>query len=108
MNRDELQAHMKAGFDQCLAICAAKNSDYAGESGENPFANFEVSEMVGVPVSRGMLVRLMDKIKRASNLLDQKALVNESIDDTLLDAINYLGLLRAWLISEGVINSERS
>lgn len=107
MSRPELQVEMADVFSRCLAICEKKNNDYAGEAGDSPFANFEVSEIVGVPVARGMLVRLMDKIKRVSNLLDQEAMVNsESIGDTLEDAINYCALTYCWLVQEGVIKTE--
>lgn len=58
-----------------------------------------ISEMVGVPVARGILVRLCDKIARISNLIDKKeAVKDETIEDTICDAIGYLGILRAWLI----------
>ena len=102
MTQTQLLAHMEATFVACLEIARKKNTDYAGESGESPFANFEVSLVIGVPVERGFLVRIMDKIKRISNLLSQEALVkDESIIDTLDDVINYLALLKAYLVSTG-------
>lgn len=106
MNRDELMEHLEEGFEICLETVRRKNNDYAGEAGDNPFANFESSVVVGVSVERAMLVRWLDKVKRISNLLEQDAMVEEeSINDTLLDAINYPALLRAYLISQGVIST---
>lgn len=97
---------MAATYASCLETARKKNTDYAGESGVSPFANFEASLVVGVPVERGFLVRLMDKVKRISNLLDQEALVkDESIIDTLDDAINYLALMKAYLVSSGQISA---
>lgn len=90
-------AHMQGTYTRCVDLARAKNNDYAGEDGLTPFANFEACELVEVPTPRGILVRLMDKIKRISNLLDQEAKVtDESIDDTICDAINYLAILRAY------------
>ena len=104
MTQAELLRHMEKTFADCLATAQRKNTDYAGASGENPFANFEACVVVGVPVERGFLVRIMDKIKRISNLLDQEAQVtNESIIDTLDDAINYLALMKAYLASTGSV-----
>jgi hypothetical protein len=73
-----------------------KNADYANT--DDPFANFKTSIMLGVPVEKGMLVRMGDKLMRAANLLDRPAEVkDESIDDTLADLSNYANLLRIWL-----------
>jgi hypothetical protein len=91
-----LHEHMAATFARCLAIAKAKNADYAGD--DDPFANFRRSELVGVSVERGILVRMTDKLARVSNLLDKPAAVaDESIGDTLDDFTNYAAILRAYL-----------
>jgi len=73
-----------------------KNADYANS--DDPFANFKLAEMVGVSVERGIMVRMTDKLRRASNLLDREAAVpSETMDDTLADLANYANILRAWL-----------
>ena len=83
-------------YADCAELLANKNIDYAIES--NPYKNFEGSLFVGVSVERAILVRIMDKISRISNLLDKEAAVkDESIYDTLIDAINYLAILKARL-----------
>jgi len=105
MTQAELLAQMEATFDRCLQICEAKNSDYAGNDSADPFANFNASEVVQVPVVRGMLVRLMDKIVRVSNLLDQdNRVVDETIEDTLHDGINYIALIKCKLIEDGKVS----
>lgn len=84
-------------FNKCLSIAKAKNNDYGGSS-KTPFANFENSTVAGVSVERGILVRLMDKMSRISTLLDKEAKVkDESIVDTIEDAINYLAILKAYI-----------
>lgn len=91
-----LAEHMAHTFEECLDLSKRKNADYAGE--DDPFANFRATEVVGVSLQRGILVRMMDKIKRASNLLDRPPQVaSESLNDTLLDIINYAAILRASL-----------
>jgi hypothetical protein len=93
---NELLTAMAVRFERCLAIARAKNADYAGDA--DVFANFRRSELVGVPVARGILVRLTDKLARISNLLDKPpAVADERLTDTIDDAISYLAILGAWL-----------
>ena len=78
---------------ECISILEKKNADYASES--DPLKNFNASEIVGVDRERAILVRIMDKISRISNLLDRDPLVkDESLEDTINDAINYLAILK--------------
>ena len=80
-------------FITCVDILEAKNADYAGDS--DPLKNFNASEIVGVDRERAILVRVMDKISRISNLLDKDPLVlDETLEDTISDAINYLAILK--------------
>jgi hypothetical protein len=82
-------------FRICLETMKRKNSDYAGKQSADGLKNFEVSAQVaGITVPEGILVRLMDKMTRIGNLLQQDAQVkDESIQDTLMDAINYSAIL---------------
>jgi hypothetical protein len=85
-------------FKECMEIAERKNHDYGGIK-EDPFANFKNSTMAGVSVERGILVRLADKMSRISTLLDRDPrVVEESVNDTLNDAINYLAILKAYRI----------
>ena len=74
-----------------------KNADYANSA--DPFKNFRSAGIAGVGVGRALLVRALDKISRISNLLDreQPTVMDEKIEDTLLDCINYLAILKAWI-----------
>lgn len=104
MKREAFRESLKATFDTCLSISDAKNADYASNS--DPFGNFRHVESFGLcSIQVGMLVRLSDKMGRIANLIvaDKAPEVSgESIDDTILDAINYLAILRAYRISEGL------
>ena len=84
-------------FRECLEISTAKNADYADI--DNPFKNFELSAQVAnLPVAKGMMIRLMDKMTRISNLLEREEVVkDEKIEDTIKDAINYLNILLTYL-----------
>jgi len=87
---------MDETFKSCYNTAVKKNHDYGGNH-NNPFANFLTSESItGVAAERGILVRLGDKFSRISTLLDKQGMVaDESIDDTIMDAINYLAILKA-------------
>lgn len=87
---------LKETFDACLETAKKKNADYAGENSD-PFKNFKNATVVGVSVERGIMVRLMDKMSRVSNLLEKEAQVkDEAVEDTIDDAINYLAILKAY------------
>jgi hypothetical protein len=86
-------------YAEGIALIEVKNADYA--SSTNPFKNFESAAVAGVDVKRAILIRVLDKISRISNLLDKEAKVkDETIDDTLVDAINYLAILKANIEGE--------
>jgi len=97
MTTKDYNAQLERTFKECLAISVAKNADYADK--DNPFKNFELSAQVAnLPVAKGMMIRLMDKMTRISNLLERENVVkDEKIDDTIIDAINYLNILKVYL-----------
>lgn len=87
---------LESTFKSCLETARKKNEDYGGLDND-PFKNFRNSNVVGVSVEKGILVRLMDKMSRVSTLLEKDSKVKEeSIEDTIDDAINYLGILKAY------------
>jgi hypothetical protein len=95
MTKEQFINHITETFSSCLEIVSRKNADYSGNA-EDPFKNFRMSVQVGVTPERGLLVRISDKISRISNLLDKEAAVkDESISDSIDDAINYLAILKA-------------
>lgn len=96
MKKEEFIKQLGDNYKRGIEIIRVKNSDYAGES--DFYRNFRSAELVGVSVERAILVRVLDKISRISNLLDKEAKVkDEKIDDTMVDAINYLNLLLVYL-----------
>lgn len=89
-------AHLYNFAQMGLAIARNKNTDYAGNG--DPFQNFRGSEAVGVSTPRGMLVRMMDKVARVSNLITRPpAVANESLIDTCVDLAMYALILATYI-----------
>lgn len=90
-----LAASVEATFVKCLDIVRKKNGDYA--TAANEWKNFETCTRIGVSVQAGIFTRLLDKITRLENLFtgDGRYVTEETFDDTIEDAINYLALLKA-------------
>lgn len=96
MNQADFLKRLEELYARNVEISRAKNTDYAGTA--DPFKNFRASELYGVPVEKGIIVRMSDKMTRIANLLDQEAMVkDESVADTLSDLANYAMILRMWL-----------
>lgn len=96
---DETTAH-------CRRIMAAKNSDYcAGEKGAeaDPFANFRISEAVGVHPVLGLLMRMMDKMQRVRAFVNdgKLAVSDETVEDAFDDMVNYA------ILGKGLMKSIR-
>lgn len=89
---------LRETFGKCLATAVRKNADYAGIVQTDPYKNLRGSEFVGVDPARAILVRMMDKMSRISNLLNQEAQVkDEAIEDTLDDMVNYAAILKSYI-----------
>jgi hypothetical protein len=96
MNQEQFKTTLREFYDECLAISAKKNADYA--DADNPFKNFEQVKLLGISVEKGIMVRILDKTTRVGNLLDREAKVeDEKIHDTLIDISNYCAILDARL-----------
>ena len=99
MTTQQLLDSLHKTYDEGVGIVYNKNRDYAKET--DAFKNFRFSELVEVSPARAILVRVSDKLARVSNLLDRpNAVVDEKITDTLIDMINYLAILKAFLEEE--------
>jgi hypothetical protein len=86
MTQEEKLAAMRSIFDACLAIAEKKGHDYAGD--DNAMSNFDDFGW------KGIIVRLGDKYHRLKNFVKQGEMKvkDESVLDTLMDAINYSAL----------------
>jgi hypothetical protein len=100
MERDDLVEYFDQVIKHARKILENKNHDYAG--GGDVFANFTRVESLGITsTEKGMLVRMSDKLSRLSSFCEQgKLKVDESVEDTCVDLINYAFLLLAYLHSK--------
>ncbi len=100
MNRDEL---LKYHVDICQSardLMNLKNRDYAGKDGKEPFANFTRVEAMGIcTTEQGFMTRITDKMSRLSSFIDSGKMhvEDESFSDTIVDVINYMVLLSAYI-----------
>jgi len=102
MNRTEFYTGITNTYKEAYEIVKRKTNDYASE--EHPMHNLELIEKLTNSIDRntGIFVRMTDKFSRLGNLLfskDEKEpqVLDESIDDTILDIINYAAILRESL-----------
>lgn len=76
-----------------MAIMSAKAADYSG--GKDCNLNIKACERMGLcSAETGVMIRMLDKMQRVKNLLENEAKVkDESIQDTLIDLRNYAAIL---------------
>jgi len=85
-------------FRECLEIMKKKNHDYSPT--EDPFGNFRMYEYLGIcSIEQGILTRMIDKISRIIAILNknQNMVYNETVEDTLIDLINYSTILLSYI-----------
>ena len=100
MKKDDFLKALTKNFEEGMNLMIKKNADYSDP--EDAFANFKRSEIVGVGVERGMLVRIMDKVSRISNVLHATPEVkDESLEQTITDTMNYFNLLLTYIQQKG-------
>ncbi len=94
-------------FAEALDLVEAKAHDYAED--DNVFSNFEfAAQVAGVTTEQVFAVLLGVKVARLGQLIGNDKLPNfESIGDTLLDTMNYAGLLKAYMEQEAEITTIR-
>lgn len=106
MNRNEFIEFHKQLTSRALEISCKKNHDYCGTQVEdNPFANLQLVEKMGICSTEvGLMTRISDKLSRINSFLQQGVLLveDESVDDTILDGLNY------WILLAGVIHDRRN
>jgi len=114
MKREDLLRYHGEVCDQARELMNLKNRDYAGNHGNEPFANFTRCEAMGIcDTEAGFMVRITDKMSRLSSFLQSGKMhvEDESFNDTIVDVINYMVLLSAYVkdkndsVSEDVITS---
>ena len=87
-------------LDEASAISDSKRHDYASE--DDPFLNFrQVADVSGLSIDQVFLVWVATKVVRLGQLIGGgKEPNNESVDDNILDLINYPALWRGMRIQD--------
>lgn len=67
--------------NKALSVARKKRSDYATK--KDPFRNFRAFGKLGV------VIRMHDKLVRLENFCKKGKLENESVEDAVIDIINY-------------------
>jgi len=96
-NRRGFVSSMTENSLVALDLVMSKTQDYA--TMDDPYRNFRMCESVGVSVEKGILVRMCDKLSRIGNLVEKEdpSVKNESIEDTLVDIMNYANILLCYI-----------
>jgi hypothetical protein len=96
-NRGKFLSSMSNNASNAIQLVVKKTQDYA--TIDDPYRNFRMSESVGVSVEKGILVRMCDKMSRIGNLVENNdpSVKSESIEDTLIDIMNYANILLCYL-----------
>lgn len=96
----DFMEHQQNLFARAASLAQRKNDDYAGEG--EAFRNFASVAALGIAsVEQGFLVRMTDKLSRLSTFASRGELSvrDESVDDTIIDLINYACLLSGYIKS---------
>ena len=111
MTRDELLKYHRELCESARDLMSLKNRDYAGSDGNEPFANFTRVESMGIcSTEQGFMTRITDKMSRLSSFLNSGKMhvEDESFSDTIVDVINYMVLLSAYVSDkESVDNTSK-
>lgn len=101
MSREEYQEFLENTLDRIKEVMRQKNADYTGGD-SSPFANFMVSEQLGLADARiGLLIRMVDKIQRLKTFISKGELQvkNEGAEDAAMDIVGY-GLLLLGMLED--------
>ena len=97
MNAHEFDRSSQAFVQKCLAVTRKARKEYARET-SNVFANFErVAKSLGLSREKVLLVYLLKHLDGIIAHVDGHTLQRESVEGRIVDAINYLLLLKGML-----------
>jgi hypothetical protein len=76
-------------IEEIVAMHNKKQADYGRPEQGDPFANVRASEDFGIPGWMGAVIRANDKVRRIQKYARGGPMVNESVEDSMLDAAVY-------------------
>ena len=94
-------------LSRCIEVMRSKSHDYT--EGQDAFVNFKTAASIaGISPEQTLLTLLGMKLSRLTQLVGKgKKAHHESTEDTMLDVINYLLLLRGMLKEQNVSESSQ-
>ena len=78
--------------DKAAEIMVNRAAKYSGASTTNEVdcnSNIRACEVLGIPATTGVLIRMLDKLARLAHLKGSKDHQDESVLDTIIDLANY-------------------
>lgn len=112
--RKRFMEYVNSTFEACKELILKKNSDYTKLNSTDPFHNFKQDaiqlylnnkgERAVDGITIGLLTRLNDKRRRRENLLltQGQLVLDEKLEDTIKDEINYLCILLCHIAMNSV------
>jgi len=76
-------------INEIIELHEKKQNDYGRTDLGDPFANVRASEDFNIPGWLGAVIRANDKVRRIQKFARSETLVNESVEDSLMDAAVY-------------------
>lgn len=83
ITRPQLSKEVDRAFKEAKEIFDSKNADYGQD--DDAIANYRAGGVIGINEYQQMLLRILEKVIRVSNLLDKESQTKESIEDSMLD-----------------------
>lgn len=84
------QIKFRSLLDEIATLHDKKSADYGKD--EDPQANLRASEEFGIPAWLSAVLRAGDKVARIKSFAKKGKLLNESLEDSLIDAATYFVL----------------
>lgn len=99
MNKEQYTYFVDETLEDLKVLIRNKNADYS--EGSDAFANFRMSQSVGVDPLVGLWIRMEDKFQRIRAFLNRGDLKvpNEGVEDAFRDTIGY-SLLALGMLEE--------
>lgn len=96
-NFDNFLKDTQETLDYCMKLLSSKNHDYSTVA--DPFLNFkESARFASITPAQVALVQIGNKMSRLTQLVGAgKDPMNEKVEDTIVDIVNYLLLLKGIL-----------
>lgn len=96
LENKDFESFVDSILGQCKAVMSAKKNDYAENN--NRYSNFEESSKIaGISPEQSIIVLMGVKLARLRQLtVNNKEVKNESMDDSILDLINYALILGGY------------